>query len=133
MNPGWARYDTLTYCPGVRAGNTLYMSGFAALDMETQQATHAGDLRAQAEATYDAIAETLAAVGRRPGRPAHDGRVRDARRAAATTASWPTCAARCSRAPYPASTGVVCGGLLRDEFLLEVVPTAVIPPAAGDE
>ena len=36
-------------------------------------------------------------------------------------------------APYPASTGVVCGGLLRDEFLLEVVPTAVIPPAADDE
>jgi hypothetical protein len=30
------------------------------------------------------------------------------------------------RAPYPASTGIVCGGLLRDEFLLEVVPTAVL-------
>jgi hypothetical protein len=28
------------------------------------------------------------------------------------------------REPYPASTGIVCGGLLRDEFLLEVVPTA---------
>ena len=28
------------------------------------------------------------------------------------------------RSPYPASTGIVCGGLLRDEFLLEVVPTA---------
>jgi hypothetical protein len=33
------------------------------------------------------------------------------------------------RAPYPASTGIVCGGLLRDEFLLEVVPTALIPGA----
>ena len=51
VNPGWARYDTLTYNPGLRAGNTLYMSGFASLDMETQESTHAGDLRAQAE--YD--------------------------------------------------------------------------------
>jgi len=33
------------------------------------------------------------------------------------------------RSPYPASTGIVCGGLLRPEFLLEVVPTAVIPDA----
>ena len=66
VNPGWARYDTLTYLPGLRAGNTLYMSGFASLDMETQQATHAGDLRKQAEATYGAIAETLAAVGATP-------------------------------------------------------------------
>jgi enamine deaminase RidA (YjgF/YER057c/UK114 family) len=132
VNPGWARYDTLTYLPGLRAGNTLYMSGFASLDMETQQATHAGDLRKQAEATYGAIAETLAAVGATPadllttveyvtpaGLP--DYRVvADVRREILS-------------APYPASTGVVCGGLLRDEFLLEVVPTAVIPPAADDE
>src|SRR5690606_22958095 len=34
VNPGWSRYDSLTYSPGVRAGDTLYMSGFAALDME---------------------------------------------------------------------------------------------------
>ena len=132
VNPGWARYDTLTYLPGLRAGNTLYMSGFASLDMETQASTHAGDLRKQAEATYGAIAETLAAVGATPAdllstveyvTPAGlaDYRVvADVRREILS-------------APYPASTGVVCGGLLRDEFLLEVVPTAVIPSAASDE
>ena len=128
VNPGWDRYDTLTYLPGLKAGNTLYMSGFASLDMDTQQATHKGDLRSQAEATYGAIAQTLAAVGATPadllstvefvtpaGLP--DYRVvADVRREVLS-------------APYPASTGVVCGGLLRDEFLLEVVPTAVIPPA----
>jgi enamine deaminase RidA (YjgF/YER057c/UK114 family) len=132
VNPGWSRYDTLTYLPGLKAGNTLYMSGFASLDMETQQATHAGDLRKQAEATYGAIAETLAAVGATPadllttveyvtpaGLP--DYRVvADVRREILS-------------APYPASTGIVCGGLLRDEFLLEVVPTAVIPEASADE
>jgi hypothetical protein len=28
--------------------------------------------------------------------------------------------------PWPASVGAVCGGLLRPEFLLEVVPFAVV-------
>ena len=136
VNPGWSRYDTLTYLPGLRAGNTLYMSGFASLDMESQQATHAGDLRAQAEATYGAIAETLAAVGATPAD-------------LLTTVEFVTPAAlpdyrvvadvrrEILSAPYPASTGVVCAGLLRDEFLLEVIPTAVIPAvvadAAGDD
>jgi enamine deaminase RidA (YjgF/YER057c/UK114 family) len=132
VNPGWARYDTLTYLPGLKAGNTLYMSGFASLDMETQQATHAGDLRKQAEATYGAIAQTLAAVGATPAD-------------LLTTVEYVTPAGlpdyrvvadvrkEILSAPYPASTGIVCGGLLRDEFLLEVVPTAVIPEASADE
>lgn len=126
VNPGWSRYETLTYNPGLRAGSTLYMSGFASLDMATQQATHEGDLRAQAEATYGAILETLAAVGAGPEHllttveyvtPEGLGDYRvvaDVRR-------------EMLRSPYPASTGIVCGGLLRPEFLLEVVPTAVIP------
>ncbi len=37
---------------------------------------------------------------------------------------------RMLRAPWPASTGAVCSGLLRPEFLLEVFPTAVVPEAA---
>ncbi len=128
VNPGWARYDTLTYNPGLLAGDTLYMSGFASLDMESQAATHAGDLGKQAEATYGAIVETLAAVGAGPesligtveyvtpaGLP--DYRVvADVRR-------------EVLKSPYPASTGIVCGGLLRPEFLLEVVPTAYVPGA----
>lgn len=128
VNPGWSRYDTLTYNPGLLAGDTLYMSGFASLDMQTQQATHAGDLGKQAESTYGAILETLAAVGAGPealigtveyvtpgGLP--DYRVvADVRR-------------EMLKSPYPASTGIVCGGLLRPEFLLEVVPTAYVPGA----
>ncbi|HET8971145.1 MAG TPA: RidA family protein [Candidatus Nanopelagicales bacterium] len=129
VNPGWDRYDTLTYLPGLKAGNTLYMSGFASLDMHTQQATHVGDLRRQAEATYGAIAETLAVVGATPAD-------------LLTTVEYVVPAGLADyrvvadvrqdilSAPYPASTGIVCGGLLRDEFLLEVVPTALIPAAS---
>jgi enamine deaminase RidA (YjgF/YER057c/UK114 family) len=125
VNPGWERYDTLTYNPGVKAGNTLYMSGFAALDPETQQSLFPGDLRAQAEYTYDSIIQTMAAAGigvenllTTVEYVCPDG-LGDYRAVADVRADK-------LRAPYPASTGIVCGGLLRDEFLLEVVPTAVL-------
>ncbi|MGH3495342.1 MAG: RidA family protein, partial [Sciscionella sp.] len=111
------------YNPGVRAGDMLYMSGFAALDMESQRALHAGDLRRQAETVYEAIHQTMAAAG--PSQllstteyvtpealPAYR-EVADVRR-------------QVLRAPYPVSAGLVCGGLLRPEFLLEVLPVAIV-------
>ncbi|TAM86915.1 MAG: RidA family protein [Jatrophihabitans sp.] len=130
VNPGWSRYDTLTYNPGVRAGEMLYLSGFAALDMSTQRAVHPGDLRAQAEVTYGALLQTLAAAGLGPqhllstveyvtpeGLSAYRD-VADVRRELLAE-------------PYPTSTGIVCGGLLRPEFMLEVVATALVPDGAG--
>lgn len=124
VNPGWSRYDTLTYTPGVRAGDTLFMSGFAALDMATQEALHPGDVAAQAEVVYAAIGEVLAAAGLGPehlvstiefvtpdGLAGYRG-VADVRK-------------RMLREPWPASTGSVCAGLLRPEFQLEVFPLAV--------
>ncbi|MDA0636324.1 RidA family protein [Nonomuraea sp. MCN248] len=126
VNPGWSRYDTLTYTPGVKAGGMLWMSGFAALDMETQEALHPGDVVAQAEVTYDAIGQVLAAAGAGPehlistiefvcpdGLADYRG-VADVRK-------------RRLREPWPASTGALCAGLLRPEFLLEVFPAAVLP------
>jgi enamine deaminase RidA (YjgF/YER057c/UK114 family) len=124
VNPGWSRYETLTYNPGVRAGNTLYLSGFAALDMDTQRAVHDGDLRGQAEVTYAAIQQTMDAAGATQ---------------LLSTVEYVTPAAlpvyrevaevrkQVLRTPYPVSTGIVCGGLLRPEFMIEVVPTALIP------
>lgn len=121
VNPGWTRYDTLTYTPGVLAGDTLYMSGFAALDMETQEALHPGDSAAQADATYAAIQLVLDEVGAAPDRLAHvleyvcpDG---DAAEIAA---------ARERRFPAAKASVAGCAGLLRSEFLFEVFPTAVL-------
>ncbi|MFG1943659.1 Rid family hydrolase [Nonomuraea sp. NPDC048826] len=126
VNPGWSRYDTLTYTPGVKAGGMLWMSGFAALDMETQEALHPDDVVAQAEVTYDAIGQVLAAAGAGPenlistiefvcpeGLADYRG-VADVRK-------------QRLREPWPASTGALCAGLLRPEFLLEVFPAAVLP------
>jgi enamine deaminase RidA (YjgF/YER057c/UK114 family) len=129
VNPGWSRYDTLTYAPGVRAGRTLFMSGFAALDMETQKALHPDDIGAQAEATYGAVLHLLEYAGLGPAdllstvefcvEPA----LRDYRAVAPVRE-------RLLSPPWPASTGAVCKALLRPEFLLEVFPTALYKDAS---
>lgn len=126
VNPGWTRYDTLTYAPGVRAGRTLFMSGFAALDMETQEALHPGDLAAQAEATYGAILHLLAYAGLhaqdlvRTVEFCVERALPDYRTVAGVRE-------RLLSPPWPASTGTLCADLLRPEFLLEVFPTALFP------
>lgn len=125
VNPGWKRYETLTYTPGVLAGDTLYMSGFASLDMESQQALHPGNVVAQAEVTYGAVLEVLHAAGATAadlvstiefvtpeGLPEYRG-VAGVRQSLL-------------RAPWPASTGALCAALLRPEFMLEVFPMAVL-------
>ncbi|MFF3501749.1 RidA family protein [Streptomyces sp. NPDC003247] len=136
VNPGWRRYDTLTYSPGVLAGRTLHMSGFAALDMETQRALYPGDPVAQTEAVLAAVLEVVAAAGGSPGDlvsveeylcPAALGE-----RAAVAAAHARTL----GPGPRPVVTTVGCAGLLRREFLTEVFPTAVLrgtPPAEPAE
>lgn len=115
VNPGWARYETLTYNPAVRADDVLFGSGFAALDMETQEALHPGDADAQTRATYDAIGEVLAAAG-----DVHVVRSVEYLCPGATPAA--VAAAR----PSVPHTTIGCAALLRPEFLLEVIPTAVL-------
>ncbi|MFE3454174.1 Rid family hydrolase [Nonomuraea sp. NPDC059194] len=122
VNPGWARYETLTYKPGVAAGDTLFMSGFGALEPATQKAIFDGDLAAQAEYTYAAIAAVLREAGL-TGRDV----VRLIEYVTPEGVSvYPGLADL--RARYfgeVALTSVVCSALLRPEFLIEVVPVAV--------
>ncbi|MEV0720051.1 Rid family hydrolase [Asanoa sp. NPDC050611] len=126
VNPGWTRYGSLTYSPGVKAGRTLFMSGFAALDMETQEALHPGDIGAQAEATFGSILEVLAHAGLGPADLVETteycvaSALPDYRAVAAVRE-------RLLSPPWPASTGAICAALLRPEFLIEVFPTAVYP------
>ena len=125
INPGWERYGKLTYSPAVRAGNVLFMSGQAALDPATETALHADDVAAQAEYTYSNILTVLEAAGAGPEHlvktveyvtPQGLGRYREV---AAVRE-------RLLRAPWPASTGIVCRALLRPEFQIEVDPLALL-------
>ncbi|GID90829.1 RidA family protein [Amorphoplanes digitatis] len=123
VNPGWERYETLTYKPAVRAGDKLILSGFGALDPVTQVALHAGDLVAQAEYLYASIETVLAAAGASGSRVTSliEYVTPDA------VADYPrTRALRERHFPNAAVTAVVCSALLRPEFMLETIP-AVVP------
>jgi enamine deaminase RidA (YjgF/YER057c/UK114 family) len=125
VNPGWDRYQKLTYSPGVRAGKLLFLSGQGALDPETQRMLYDGDVVAQAEYTYDNIIKVLRAAG---GGPEHLAKTIEY----VTPAALPryrevaTVRSKMLTEPYPASTGLICEALLRPEMLIEVDPFAVL-------
>jgi enamine deaminase RidA (YjgF/YER057c/UK114 family) len=122
VNPGWARYDTLTYLPGVRVGERLFMSGFGALDPLTQTAVHEDDLLAQAGFIYDNISKVVAAAGGR------DDDVVSLVEYYVPRAD-PGVVAPLRRARFPHAVVQVrpCDALLRPQFLIEVVPEAKLP------
>src|SRR4029077_9159500 len=113
-NPGWSRYQKLTYSPGVRAGKLLFLSGQGALDPATETLLHDGDVVAQAEYTYANILKVVEAAG---GNARHLVKTIEYVTPAAMARYRDVAAVRAKllSTPYPASTGVVCGALLRPE------------------
>jgi enamine deaminase RidA (YjgF/YER057c/UK114 family) len=126
VNPGWSRYETLTYSPAVKAGRTLFMSGFAALDMDTQEALHADDLGAQAEVTFGAILHLLEHAGLGASNLLETTEY-CVQSAVGEYKAVAEVRERLLSPPWPASTGALCHSLLRPEFKLEVFPTALYP------
>jgi len=125
VNPGWTRYQKLTYSPAVKAGKLLFMSGQGSLDPATERVVHDGDVVAQAEYTYGNVIKVLEAAGAGPQNlvktieyvtPAALARYRDVAKVRE----------RLLRTPWPASTGLVCEALLRPEMQIEVDPFAVL-------
>ncbi|MGI5328819.1 Rid family hydrolase [Actinomadura nitritigenes] len=133
VNPGWQRYDTLTYKPGVAAGDTLFMSGFGALEPATQKSVFGGDLPAQAEYVYASIAATLREAGL-GDRPPYGGVVRLVEYLTPDAVAGYGEVAEIRRRYFGDSlalSAVVCSALLRPDFMIEVVPTAVLPEAVS--
>ena len=125
INPGWSRYQKLSYSPAVKAGRMLFMSGQGALDPETERMLFDGDIVAQAEYTYQNILKVLAAAG---GGPEHLVKTIEYVTPAGLARYREVAAvrARLLREPFPASTGLVCELLLRPEMLIEVDPLAIL-------
>jgi len=125
VNPGWSRYQKLTYSPAVRAGKLLFMSGQGSLDPATERVVFDGDVVAQAEYTYQNVLKVLAAAG---GGPQHLAKTIEYVTPAALAAyrGVAEVRARLLREPFPASTGLVCEALLRPEMQIEVDPFAVL-------
>ncbi len=125
VNPGWTRYQKLTYSPAVRAGKLLFMSGQGSLDPATERVVFDGDVAAQAEYTYGNILKVLEAAG---GGPQHLVKTIEYVTPAALARYREVAGVRekLLRQPFPASTGLVCEALLRPEMLIEIDPFAVL-------
>jgi enamine deaminase RidA (YjgF/YER057c/UK114 family) len=125
VNPGWTRYQKLTYSPAVRAGKLLFMSGQGSLDPATERVLFDGDVVAQAEYTYGNVLKVVEAAGGGAQNlvktieyvtPAALGRYRDVAKVREKLLPQ----------PYPASTGLICEALLRPEMQIEVDPFAIL-------
>jgi enamine deaminase RidA (YjgF/YER057c/UK114 family) len=125
VNPGWTRYQKLTYSPAVRAGKLLFMSGQGSLDPATERVVHDGAVVAQAEYTYGNVLKVLEAAGAGPQNlvktieyvtPSALARYRDVAKVRE----------KLLREPWPASTGLICEALLRPEMQIEIDPFAVL-------
>jgi enamine deaminase RidA (YjgF/YER057c/UK114 family) len=125
VNPGWTRYQKLTYSPAVKAGKLLFMSGQGSLDPATERVVHDGDVVAQAEYTYGNVIKVLEAAGAGPQNlvktieyvtPNALARYRDVAKVRE----------KLLREPWPASTGLICEALLRPEMQIEIDPFAVL-------
>ncbi len=124
LNPGWRRYERLTYAPAVCAGGLVFCSGQLSTDPETGEVAHPGDVAEQARFIYGNVRRVLAAAGLEM-----DAIVKTVEYV--TPAALPdyraTAAVRREffRPPLPAATGIVCKALLRPEALIEIECLAV--------
>jgi len=62
INPDWEWAKSASFSQGVRVGNTIYVSGMAALD-DAGNVVAPGDMKAQARKTFENIAAVLAEAG----------------------------------------------------------------------
>ena len=111
-------------CQAVLAGNTIYMRGQIAQDLDTRESLHVGDAGKQADRAMANIAMLLEEAGSELGHIVKivvyltDIRYREAVYRA--MGKW-------LKGVFPCSTGLVVQALARPEWVVEIDATAVIP------
>ena len=111
-------------CQAVVAGNTVYLRGQIAQDLETRESLHVGDAGKQADKAMSNIAMLLEESGSELSHIVKvvvyltDIRYREAVYRA--MGKW-------LKGVYPVSTGLVVHALARPEWVVEIDATAVIP------
>ena len=117
--------ERYTFSPAVRKGNLLFISGTTATD-EQQQLVGRGDIVAQTRQIFRKFEAILTAAG---------GSLRDiveTTEFVTTTENYRKTADVRREVfggpPYPAATGVIVAGLLREGALIEISAIAVLPP-----
>jgi enamine deaminase RidA (YjgF/YER057c/UK114 family) len=111
-------------CQAVVAGNTVYLRGQIAQDLETRESLHVGDAGKQADKAMSNIAMLLEEAGSELDHIVKvvvyltDIRYREAVYRA--MGKW-------LKGVFPVSTGLVVQALARPEWVVEIDATAVIP------
>src|SRR5215470_10844839 len=116
--------ERYTFSPGVRSGNLLFISGTTATD-DRQQIVGRGDIVAQTRQIFRKFEAILTAAG---------GSLKDI----VETTEFITTTENYRKTadvrreifggpPYPAATGVIVAGLLREDALIEISAIAVLP------
>ena len=117
--------ERYTFSPAVRTGNLLFISGTTAAD-ETGAIVALGDIVGQTRYIYQKFAALLAAAG---GGLEH---IVETTENITTTENYRGTAdvrRELFQPPYPAATGVIVKGLLREGALIEISAVAVLPDA----
>lgn len=112
-----------TFSPAVRAGDLLFISGTTATD-ESGQIVGRGDIVAQTRQIFRKFASYLAAAG-----ATFDDVVETTEYITTTEGYKGTAEVRREffKNRFPAATGVLVAGLLREGALIEISAVAVIP------
>lgn len=116
-----------TFSPAVRVGKYLFISGTTATD-ENNQIVGRGDIVAQTRQIFRKFEKLLAAAG-----ASFDNIVQTTEYITTTEGYKATAEVRREffKNGFPAATGVVVAGLLREGALIEISAVAVIPEGAS--
>ena len=119
--PKWPK--SFTFSPAVRAGNLLFISGTTASD-ENGKIVGPGDIVAQTRYIYEKFGTLLASVG------AGFEHIAQTTEYITTSENYRKTAdvrREIFKGRFPASTGVIIKGLLREGALIEISAVAVLP------
>ncbi len=67
IDPGWARYQQLTYAPAIEAGDVIWLSGFIGSEEVDGKRIYPQDTAQQTALAYKSIGEVLQAGDAQPG------------------------------------------------------------------
>ena len=122
INPGWRVFERYTFSPAVRRGNFIFVSGMTATDDE-ENIVGQGDIAAQTRQILTKLQKVLAEAG-----ATMDDVMMTTDYITTTDGYRATADVRREfwKNGFPAATGVIVKGLLREDALIEIDAVAMI-------
>jgi len=122
VNPGWKRFEKMTFSPAIKRGNMLFISGIAATD-DKGNVMHKDDMVAQTRVIYQKMEAILKKAG-----AGFDNVVKTVDYITMVENYKETANVRREffKNRFPASTGVVVKSLLKKDVLIEIEAICIL-------